>query len=30
MPVETESTRLLCAALMPNSFDSKGIIGWTQ
>ncbi|MNP24685.1 hypothetical protein D3C76_1174600 [compost metagenome] len=30
MAVETDSTRLLCAALMANSFDSNGIIGCTQ
>ncbi|MNE62299.1 hypothetical protein D3C80_1575690 [compost metagenome] len=30
MPVDTERIRLLCAALMENSWDSSGIIGCTQ
>ncbi|MCY1435086.1 hypothetical protein D9M71_511660 [compost metagenome] len=30
MAVDTDSTRLLCAALMENSLDSRGIIGCTQ
>ena len=29
-PVDTDSTRLLWAALMENSWDSSGIIGCTQ
>ncbi|MNO30030.1 hypothetical protein D3C76_199620 [compost metagenome] len=30
MAVDTDSTRLLCAALIENSWDSSGIIGCTQ
>jgi hypothetical protein len=30
IPVATDSTRLLWAALMPNSWDRIGIMGCTQ
>ena len=30
MPVATERIRLLCAALIPYSWDNSGIIGCTQ